>query len=86
MPNATSAMPGRVLLDWSHGLIGPLAPCVLCGKPALCRSPVKDVPCHKGCAEAWIATHARDATELDRLIRAYTPRLTLKRQHREGSS
>ena len=53
------APPGRVVLDWRHARIGPLAPCVLCGRPALCRSPAKDVPCHKGCAEAWITAHAR---------------------------
>jgi hypothetical protein len=46
---------------------------VLCGQPALNRSPVKDVPCHKGCAETWITTHARDAGHLARLIRRYTP-------------
>ena len=85
MPNATSAMPGRVFLDWRHGQIGPLAPCVLCGRLALCRSPVKDVPCHKGCAEAWITQHARDQADLARLVRVYTPRLTLKRQNQEGS-
>ena len=50
-----------VVLDWRHGCIGPLAPCVLCGSPAACRSPVKDVPCHKGCAEAWITAHAHSA-------------------------
>ena len=60
MSHATSGMPARpVVLDWRHGSIGPLEPCVLCGHPALCRSPVKDVPCHKGCAETWITTHAR---------------------------
>jgi hypothetical protein len=73
MPNATSVMPGGVALDWRRGQIGPLGPCVLCGHPALCRSPVKDVPCHKGCAEAWIASHARDAADARRLIRTYTP-------------
>jgi hypothetical protein len=75
MSHATSGMPARpVALDWRHGAIGPLAPCVLCGLPALCRSPVKDVPCHKGCAETWIATHAAGAADCARLIRAYTPR------------
>ena len=73
MPYATSPAPGRVVLDWRHAAIGPLAPCVLCGKPAICRSPVKDVPCHKGCAEAWITTHARDAADRVRLIGRYTP-------------
>ena len=41
MSHATSGMPARpVALDWRHGSIGPLEPCVLCGTPALCRSPV----------------------------------------------
>ena len=74
MSNATSAVPGPVILDWTHAAIGPLAPCVCCGKPALCRSPVKDVPCHKHCAETWITQHARDAGHCARLIAAYTPR------------
>ncbi len=73
MSNATSAMPGGVVLDWRRGQIGPLALCVLCGRPALCRSPVKDAPCHKGCAEAWITTHAANAADRARLIRLYTP-------------
>jgi hypothetical protein len=63
-------VPG-VVLDWRRGQIGPMAPCVLCSQPALCRSPVKDVPCHKGCAESWITAHARDAADLHRLIRAH---------------
>ena len=46
---------------------------VFCVNPAICRSPVKDVPCHKGCAETWIATHARDERDRARLIRLYTP-------------
>ena len=73
MPNATSVMPGGVFLDWRRGTIGPLAPCVLCGNPALCRSPARDVPCHKGCAEAWITSHTRDDTGRARLIRLHTP-------------
>jgi hypothetical protein len=73
MSHATSVTPGGVVLDWTRAAIGPLAPCVLCGTPALCRSPVKDVPCHKGCAEAWINDHAADAAERARLIAAYTP-------------
>jgi hypothetical protein len=64
----------RILLDWRHGKIGPLSPCVLCGKLALCRSPIKDVPCHKGCAEAWIVAHAQDEADLARFIHAYTPK------------
>jgi hypothetical protein len=75
MSHATSAqVSGLVVLDWRHGHIGPLAPCVLCGRPAFCRSPVKDVPCHKGCAETWITSHARSPADVSRLIRAYTPR------------
>ena len=74
MSNATSPRPGRVVLDWTHARIGPPAPCVLCGNPAACRSPVKGVPCHKGCAETWITTHARDTGHRARLIRRYTPR------------
>ena len=74
MSDATSGLPARLVLDWRHGSIGPLAPCVLCGQPALNRSPVRGVPCHKGCAETWIAIHARDAGHLARLIRDCTPR------------
>jgi hypothetical protein len=66
-------MPACVVLDWRLGTIGPLAPCVLCGALALNRSPVTGVPCHKGCAETWITRHARDAADLARLIRRYTP-------------
>jgi hypothetical protein len=74
MSHATSAAPARpVSLDWRHGRTGPLEPCVLCGNPAACRSPVKDVPCHKGCAEKWIAAHARDDADRTRLISRYTP-------------
>ncbi len=74
MSHATSTMPGGVVLDWRHAKAGPLEPCVLCGQPAFCRSPVKDVPCHKGCAETWITIHARDAADTARLTRACTPR------------
>lgn len=73
MPNATSGVAGGVALDWRRGRIGPPAPCVLCTRPASCRSPVKDVPCHKTCAEAWITTHARSDADAARLIRLYTP-------------
>ena len=73
MPNATSATPACVVLDWRRAAIGPLAPCVLCGRVTVCRSPVKDVPCHKACVETWITAHARGAADLARLIRAYTP-------------
>jgi hypothetical protein len=74
MSNATSAVPGGVVLDWTRGRTGPPAPCVFGDGLTVCRSPVKDVPCHKGCAEAWISAHARDAAELRRLVRACTPR------------
>jgi hypothetical protein len=74
MSNATSATPGRVVLDWRHADVGPLAPCVLCGKPAICRSPAKGVPCHKGCAEAWITACARNPGHLAWLIDQHTPK------------
>jgi hypothetical protein len=74
MPHATSVLSGGVVLDWTHGRIGPPEPCVFGDGPAICRSPVRDVPCHKRCAEAWITTHARDASHLARLIREHTPR------------
>ena len=73
MSHATSGMPASLVLDWRQGSIGELAPCVLCGQPALNRSPVTGVPCHKGCAETWITSHARGPSDLVRLIRAYTP-------------
>ena len=65
MPHATSVTPGRVFLDWRRARIGPLAPCVICGEPALCRSPAKNQPCHKGYAET--------AADLAQLIRAHPP-------------
>ncbi|MFI7025250.1 hypothetical protein ACIBMZ_21300 [Micromonospora sp. NPDC049900] len=41
-------------LDWTRtGSAGDPVPCVLCGKPAICRSP-KGTPVHKVCAEVWI--------------------------------
>jgi hypothetical protein len=73
MSDATSGLPARLVLDWRHGTIGGLAPCVLCGQPALNRSPVTGAPCHKGCAETWITSHARDAGHLTGLVRRYTP-------------
>lgn len=63
-----------VRLDWRQGQIRPLAPCVLCGLPALCWSLAKEVPCHKGCAGAWIAVHARELADLGRLVRQATSR------------
>ena len=47
----------RNCLDWRHATIGSPAQCVLCGKPALLRSPGKGVPCHKTCAETWLANN-----------------------------
>lgn len=74
MPHATSPAPPRVVLDWRKGPISPVPqPCVICGQPTVGRSPARDVPCHKGCAEAWITAHARDARHLAQLIRRYTP-------------
>lgn len=74
MPNATSVAPGRVVLDWRHARIGPLAPCVLCGRLALCRSPVKAEPCHKRCAESWIESATIDPDTRALLIARHTPR------------
>jgi hypothetical protein len=74
MSHATPSLPGGVVLDWRHAPVGPPAPCVFGDGPTICRSPFKDVPCHKACAETWISTHARDQRERARLVRAYTPR------------
>ncbi len=74
MSNATSVAPGGVVLDWTAGRTGPPEPCVFGDGPAICRSPVRDVPCHKRCAEEWITARARDAADLARLIREHTPR------------
>jgi hypothetical protein len=73
MPNSTPAMPGGVVLDRTRTRTGPPEPCVPGDGPTTCRSPVKDLPCPKGRAQAWITTHARDAAHLRQLIRAYTP-------------
>ena len=74
MSHATSAPAGGVALDWRRVTTGPPAPCVLCSGLTVCRSPVKGVPCHKMCAEAWITVHAADATDRALLIREHTPR------------
>ena len=39
-------------VGWRHAPTGPLAACVLCGRPALCRHPVTGQPCHKACADS----------------------------------
>ena len=72
MSHATSTNPGGVVLDWRHAQVGPPAPCVLCGQPAICRSPGKGAPCHKGCAEAWITVRACDPETRARLITQHT--------------
>jgi hypothetical protein len=72
-PRTHAGPPFVVVLDWRTARVGPLAPCVLCGTPAVCRSPGKHAPCHKQCAESWIATHARDHADLARLIGQATP-------------
>jgi hypothetical protein len=73
MSHATSALAGGVALDWRHAATGPPAPCVLCGGLTACRSPVKGVPCHKMCAEAWITVHATSPAHRARLTAAHTP-------------
>lgn len=43
-------------LNWRSATVADTPkPCVLCGRPALLRSPDKGVPCHKVCADAWTA-------------------------------
>jgi hypothetical protein len=74
MSHATSAPAGGVVLDWRHAATGPPAPCVFGDGPTVCRSPVKDLPCHKGCAEAWINSHATGPAHLAELVRTHTPR------------
>ncbi len=55
MPETTSH------LDWSKsGSAGDPAPCSICGKSAICRSP-KGTAVHKTCAETWVAAHASRA-------------------------
>jgi hypothetical protein len=72
MTNITCAAPAGVVLDWRHAEVGPPEPCVLGDGPAVCRSPVKGVPCHKRCAEAWIAAHATSPADLARLVRQHS--------------
>ncbi|MGN9807308.1 hypothetical protein [Micromonospora sp. L32] len=49
------------VLDWTRGGgAGESVPCVICGKPAICRSPAGK-PVHKVCAEAWTEQHSRKA-------------------------
>ena len=74
MSHATSTLPGGVVLDWRHAQIGPPQPCALCGGLTMCRSPARGVPCHKGCAEAWITVHATSPADRARLTAAHTPR------------
>ncbi len=73
MPNPTLTAPDRVVPDWTRSRTGPLAPCVICRRLALCRSPARDVPCHKRCAETRITAHATSVRDQRRLIRACTP-------------
>ena len=73
MSHATSALAGGVVLDWRRAATGPPAPCVLCARLTVCRSPVKGVPCHKMCAEAWITVHAASPADRARLTAAHTP-------------
>jgi len=41
------------LLDWRTHRIGPLTPCVLCGRAALMRDEAGET-CHKTCAETLV--------------------------------
>lgn len=74
MSKPTLAAPGGVVLDWRHAQVGPPEPCVFGDGLTVCRSPVKGVPCHKRCAEAWIDAHASSPAQRARLVAAYTPR------------
>ena len=74
MCHATSTLPGGVALDWRHAATGPPAACVLCEGLTCCRSPARGLPCHKGCAEAWITLHAATPACRARLVAAHTPR------------
>ncbi|MGH3737127.1 MAG: hypothetical protein ACRDT6_16155 [Micromonosporaceae bacterium] len=56
VPLTAAAEP--VLLDWRACRVSPRRrPCVLCGRLALLLSP-SNKPCHKVCAERWIAARA----------------------------
>jgi hypothetical protein len=45
------------LLDWHEHVVGPLAPCRICGGLALLRDG-NDEPCHKVCADQEHVAHA----------------------------
>ncbi|MBB6001342.1 hypothetical protein HNR25_005173 [Streptomonospora salina] len=51
LPTYLGERPG---LDWCHGGVGELAPCLLCGRPSLVRDPYEYVPMHKLCADPAI--------------------------------
>ena len=74
MSHATSGMPARVVLDWRHGTIGDLAPCVLCGTPAAVPVPGQGRALPQGLRRD-LDHQPTPATRADRarLIRAYTP-------------
>ena len=72
MSHATSAPAGGVVLGWRNAATGLPKPCIFGDGPAVCRSPVQGAPCHKACAETWIATHAAYAADLVQLIRDCT--------------
>jgi hypothetical protein len=74
MSNSTASAPAGVVLDWTRARTGPPAQCVFGDGLTVCRSPVKDMPCHKACAEKWISAHARGEDDRARLVRAHTPR------------
>ncbi|SCL40109.1 hypothetical protein GA0070615_4283 [Micromonospora aurantiaca] len=63
-PKPISAWKGRfimpVVLDWTRTAgAGEPVPCVICGKPAICRSPAGK-PVHKVCAETWTEQRSAD--------------------------
>ena len=51
MSNATSVLPGGVVLDWTRARTGPPQPCVFGDGLTICRSPVKDEIGRASCRE-----------------------------------
>ena len=73
MSHATSGMPARVVLDWRHGTIGPLAPCVLCGTPASAGPRSRTCPATRAAPRPGSPPTPAAPADLARLIRRYTP-------------
>ena len=75
MSDVSSGMPARLVLDWRRGSIGPLAALRAVRQPALNRSPVTGRALSQGLRRDLDRPITPvNASELARLIRAYTPR------------